>query len=84
MINLKDILSEFTLKSFPDWNEVQLEVFRKLKKQYNLETDDIIRLGKVLRDHMNKKYFSGEWNVNKSEDELFDELISLSKKSINS
>lgn len=82
MKSLKSILSEFSLRSFPDWNRIQVRIFKELKKDGDLTIDDIRRLAKVLRDHMNDNYFSGVWNVDKSEDDLFVELINLSRKSL--
>lgn len=83
-MKLKNLLYEFSLRSFPDWNRVQADIFRKLKKDYDLNERDYLYLGEILRDHMNKNYFSGTWNVDKSSDELKDELFDLSSQSLRS
>jgi hypothetical protein len=82
MKKLKDILSEFALKSFPDWNQIQVSVFRELSKDSKLSNEDISRIAKKLRDHMNSRYFSGVWNVDKSKEDLFDELLQISKNTL--
>lgn len=82
MTQLKDILSEFALKNFPDWNSIQVELFRELKKDHSMNQNDYKNLGKVLRDHMNSNYFSGTWDVDKSKEDLFDELLTISKEVI--
>lgn len=81
---LSDIISEFSLKSFPDWNKIQQDIFNDVVGSENVSPEDIIKMGKSLRSHMNKNYFSGEWEVDKPYDKLYDELIMVAKKSLNS
>ena len=78
-MKLKDILSEFALKNYPDLNLIQMDVFRELSKNSQLSPDEISKIAERLRDHMNSNYFSGVWNVDKSKEELFSELLKISK-----
>jgi len=83
MTKLKELLSEFALRSYPDWNDIQLNIFKQLQAEQPLSYNEFVKVARALRNHMNDNYFSGTWNVDKSHEELQSELVRISKQALN-
>jgi hypothetical protein len=86
MIKLKDLISEDVISLHPDWNRIQIKVFKSLQQSgydYDYLLNNMNHIGELLRDYMNNKYPSAGWEVGASDSEDVEaELISHLKKNL--
>ena len=89
MKQLSDIISEIIIKAHPDWNKLQISVFKSLQDEGYRMSDieqNMLSIGRALRNHMDEypKLYNS-WSVESIDgiEDLKPELIDVAKNVMN-
>lgn len=76
---VNDILNEEMIKLYPDWNSLQVDVFKDLQSKgmdQKKIVDEMPTIGKILRQYMDDNFGGAGWDTgNVDRDTLRDELV---------
>jgi len=82
---LNELLSEIVINLYPEWNVIQVKVFKKLQAD-GYRMDDIVNnmpiIGKKLRDYMDKNHTGIGWEVDEPSEELENDLFNVAKSAL--
>lgn len=79
-IKLSNLLQDVVIKNHPDWNVIQVDVFKQLQER-GYKLSDIVKhmkvIGKEFRDYMNSNYDSTGWEIDDSVEDVKQHLLNI-------